>query len=352
MRTHRTLLASALLGLAGLSFTPLPPAAASPARFGAHGDDRASATRVVWTQYLEGQATAHIVSADPNGKRVRVLTNPADGVADIHPHISPDGKMVTFERDYPDGRVDVMLVGSQGAGEHAVPLGCTDPCAQDLTPSWAPDGRHLVFTRVIGPFTPLAASAALYSAALDGSHLARISRTGIDGQYEDYVATFAPRGYMVFLRVASDETAAVFRLDHDGSEHQLTPWDLHADLPSVSPARSGPTRDLVVFETPRDVGSVGSVGSVTTVPATCPTVDICVGMIVHVTSPTGGTVSSFNPAWSPDGRRIAFTRFDRPVSGPVHADIWTMRSNGTDPSPVSLSPMLELDPAWGVAARS
>ena len=64
-----------------------------------------------------------------------------------------------------------------------------------------------------------------------------------------------------------------------------------------------------------------------------------------------GPKLSFNPSWSPDGERIAFTDYLPPVgSGPPVVDIWTARPNGNDRQRVSRSPRFEYRPDWGVAA--
>jgi hypothetical protein len=51
--------------------------------------------------------------------------------------------------------------------------------AADIIPGWTPDGRHITFSRVVGPFVNgNAASAVLYTAELDGSHIRRLSEPG------------------------------------------------------------------------------------------------------------------------------------------------------------------------------
>jgi TolB protein len=221
------------------------------------------------------------------------------------------------------------------------------PCQDELTPTWTPDGSHLVFTRVVGPFDPgFAASAVLHQTDLDGRQVTRVSPEGIDGIYEEYHASFAPRGYMVFVRLRNaDLSLAVFRTQRNGDVRQLTPWELGADLPFVSPARTGPTRDLVVFETPARPGLPAA--AVATVPADCRTLERCEHQIRFLTSQTALPEEAFNPSWSPDGRRIAFVSFAFIAPGPPRGDIWTMRWNGRDLQPVSESPLFEFRPAWG-----
>ena len=133
------------------------------------------------------------------------------GVHDIDPAISPDGRWVAFERDHEDGSADIGLVRADGRDEHVVDLGCTEPCADDLGPTWSPDGKRLLFTRVVGPFdapNESAASAVLWTSDLEGKHVRRVSEPGIDGVFEDYRATFAPAGYVVFVRVRDADRAA------------------------------------------------------------------------------------------------------------------------------------------------
>jgi Tol biopolymer transport system component len=317
------------------------------------------ATRIVWTQVLDDEfTTARIVSAYPDGSGFRALTHPAAGEFDIDAVISPDGSRVAVERDLADGSAQIIIVGADGRGEHVVDLGCVDPCALDAAPGWTPDGRRITFTPVIGPFDQVndsARSAVLHTANLDGSGVRRLSEPGIDGAFEDYRARFAPGGkYLIFVRVRNrDIKAAVFRMRPDGTHvRRLTPWRLDADLPDVSTATHGPTKDLVVFETFGHGPPEGSQQDIATVPATCFPLADCTSKIRYVTNNGAGPATSFNPAWSPNGRRIAFTNVLPPPGpdSPPIADIWTVRPNGKDRQRVSHSPRFEFRPDWGVAA--
>jgi hypothetical protein len=133
--------------------------------------------------------------------------------------------------------------------------------------------------------------------------------------------------------------------------HQLTPWDLGGDLPDVSLARTGPTKDLVVFETYGAGPPSGLTQDIATVPATCTTIADCTSKIRYVTDNRAGPQQSFNPAWAPDGRRIAYVEFvpNPDQTKPPSADIWTIDPNDHNRRPVSQSPLFEDRPNWGVA---
>jgi hypothetical protein len=97
-----------------------------------------------------------------------------------------------------------------------------------------------------------------------------------------------------------DIKSAVFRMRPDSSHvRQLTPWRLDADLPDVSPATHGPTKDLVVFETFGHGPPEGSQQDVATVPATCFPLADCASKLRCVTDNGAGpdTRFEFRPDW-------------------------------------------------------
>jgi Tol biopolymer transport system component len=332
----------------GLLVGVAPPADATPVGHGRSGGT------VVWSRFDDTQSgTARIVRADPSGRHVHPITAPPAGFADIDPMVSPDGRRVLFERDDPQGVSRIGVVGMDGRGERMLPLPCSDPCVNVLSANWLPDGRHLIYALTIGPFdgpNEGARSNVLWSSDLEGHGFHRVSQPGIDGVYEDYRASFAPGGYVVFQRLRTvDGHQALFRMRPNGAHlHQITPWDLDADLPSVSPARRGPSRDLVVFETYGHGAPDGVSQAIATVPATCTSMSDCTARIRLLTSPSAQPVQNFNPGWSPDGRNIVYCRFSYTDPGPATGDIWRMRWNGAGRRAVSTDPRFEFRPAWGV----
>jgi hypothetical protein len=128
---------------------------------------------------------------------------------------------------------------------------------------------------------------------------------------------------------------------------QLTPWRLDADVPDLSLAAHGPTKDLVVFETFGQGAPKGSQQDIATVPATCHPLAACIREIRYVTHNGAGPGTTFNPSWSPGGKRIAFTSALFLPGKPPAGDIWTMRPDGRGRQQVSRSARFEFRPAWG-----
>src|SRR5687768_3944167 len=57
-----------------------------------------------------------------------------------------------------------------------------------------------------------------------------------------------------------------------------------------------------------------------------------------------------NPAWSPDGRRIAFNS-DRLGIGEADHDLWVVNADGSNMRRLTLAPPIDTDPSWSPDGR-
>ena len=219
-----------------------------------------------------------------------------------------------------------------------------------MEPTWLSNHR-LAFTKVSAPFDPVtgsAASAVLWSSDIDGSHARRLSPPGIDGTFEDnYLHVSADRSYVTFQRLRNaDGHSALFRMSvWGGSERQLTPWAISADVNDLSTARRGPTKDVLVFDSYGRGDPDATFVDLATVPATCTSLADCTSKIRWLTDNQATGQRNANPQWSPDGTSLVFT--DRPSINDENANMWTMRYLGTDRRKISTAPTFDYRPTWG-----
>lgn len=304
--------------------------------------------RIVWSRFAADFGSLHIVSANPDGSRVRQLTHAGPGIYDYDPELSPDGSQIVFERDLADGTATLVVMDADGSDQRVVDTGCADPCAADAAPTWLPGGGRIAYTRVVGPFdapNESARSAVLWTVRPDGSGRRRLSEPGIDGTYEDYGAHFG-HGYVQFLRV-NDATghSALYRMRPDGTHPQrLTRWSLDADLNDLD-------HDEVVFET---YGHGGQAQNVAVMPVFCGGPATCEAQIRYVThNPADGRVNSVNPGWSPDGTRIVMSEWTDPSSDDaddlVLAGLFTLAPDGSGKLPITGTDRWNMRPDWGPA---
>jgi Tol biopolymer transport system component len=154
------------------------------------------------------------------------------------------------------------------------------------TPSWSPNGRRLIFAFNRTPSAP----PRIWVMHADGSHQRRL--TGDAKGFRDFDPTYAPDGRtIVFARCQpEDGVCAIWRMRADGSDKR-----------ALTPYRSG----------------------------TNESVDI-------------------NPSISPDGRRIAFTRF---FADGIKSRVFVMDANGRHAHPIT-GPVLEgTFPDWAPSGR-
>jgi Tol biopolymer transport system component len=224
-----------------------------------------------------------------DGEHVARLT--FNSVQDAAPVLSPDGTKITFRRELNPASVFVMNVD----GTSQIGL------APGKRAEWSPDGTKLALIAdslavmnadATGKHS-FAVGASYVTWSPDGSKLAYVS-TGINGQAANDIYTILPNG-----------TGAV-RITFDGTAKNSLDWS--------------PDGSQLVYGAPQGVCVIPATGGA-------------------VSSPTAGREAR----WSPDGQRIIF--ITDAYDG--NEEIYTVRTDGSDPKNLSQTAANESDPDWG-----
>jgi Tol biopolymer transport system component len=311
-------------------FALLLGAAAALVAIPAAANSRGAAGRIAFTRFDPVQGDDFVYTANPDGSQERqLLATGAEG-----PRWSPDGsRIVVFPHDV-DASARIVNPDNGSYRDLANPnpdlffLPCDGP--------WSPDGQRLTCS-AFGNTDP-SVNGIYTMRSSDGGGLERITT---DPGGEDCPGDYSPNGKrLVFLR-ANDTTFGLFTTKVDGSDlRQITPPTSDSFAVNFECGSWSPQGNEILFSAHAPSDQRSTVWSVHSDGTGLHQVPIrgCGG---PVSDPN--TVGCFGASWSPDGRQIVFIR-----RAAGQNDVYTAIADGTNPAPVSGTPLDEGGPPdWG-----
>jgi TolB protein len=247
---------------------------------------------------------ADVYTMGPDGGDVLKLTSLGPDRSALFENWSADARRIVFDVASPDTPIRIWTMDADGGHPRML---LDDPGYDDFVPSFAPDGRHVVFSRcpqVEGM------GCGIYRVRTDGTHLRAITR--IQLEVSDWAPAYAPDGRtIVFGSFSRDGVLATTYVMHaDGSHiHPIGPPELQLFPGEWSPDGSR----LALYSNcchpeNSDVFTLKPTGK---------------GRRNLTDSPSENDVL---PTWSPHGDAIAFER-DRPDFS--DADVYVMHADGS-----------------------
>ena len=306
----------------------------------AGGDDETAGDQIAFTVNRAGWNEIWLMAADGTERaRLTELEPPQnDAAGNGDPAWSPDGSQIAFAGQIgttteDPRRTEIYVMRVDGTGRRRL----TTNDALDGNPAWSPDGKRIAFARV-SEFGTEQARGGLFVMDADGGNERQI--TTATAPSFDVAPAWSPDGSQIaFVRVASgagseQPRASLHVVARDGGAVR----DLAQE--GSEPVWS-PDGKRVAFVSYRDRFG-----------RTCFHECSTSGEIYVLEVETGETrrltrsqASDGSPAWSPDGRRIAFVS-DRSNRQQHAYEIYVMGPSGEDVVRITRNAVWDLEPVW------
>jgi len=236
---------------------------------------------------------------------VRLTDDPAN---DMFPTWSPDGQHIAFVSDR-EGNREIFVMKVDGTQQ----INLTHHAAEDWTPAWSPDGASIAFSSYRD------GNWEIYVMDASGNNPQRLTRNDA----ADYAPCWSPDGKHIAFQSNREGNWDVYTMDSDGKALlQLT-----ADVATDSSPSWSPDGTTIAFETYRDGNMEVYLMAVDGSEQRNVTEDIY--------------SNEHGPVWARRGSRLLY--YSNRDGG---WDIFSMKPDGTEKSNLTLSVAQEQRPVW------
>ena len=289
--------------------------------------------RIAFVSRRDGNTEIYVMAADGQNQR-RLTNNPA---RDHSPLWSPDGKRIAFVSER-DGHVhpirgfptdEIYVMDANGGNQQNL----TNDPHDDSSPSWSPDGKHIVFDTDRN--NDKGHNREIYVMNADGTNQRRLT----NNRTEDEEPAWSPDGERIAFSARReghvvhnlDTTYEIYVMDADGENEQRLTENRNNDWDPVW----SPDGKRIAFMADRKGNGEN--------------------FDIYVMDADGGNQQKLtnhrgydgSPSWSPNGEQIAFSS-----NRDGNTEIYVMDAGGGNLQNLTNNPGSDFGPAWSISPFS